>query len=89
MTLEIINRMLNEDPELIDERIITRIILPGAVSREETASSLPDAFADLTSLDYVKYIFYYLIGAGLFILWFQRIRSAIMNYGASSAATEQ
>jgi len=47
-----------------------------------------DAFPDLTGLDYVKYSFYYLIGAGLFFVGLQRIRGAIKNYGASPAATE-
>jgi len=33
---------LTEDPALRDERIITRIFLPEAVSREEAASSLDE-----------------------------------------------
>ena len=50
--------------------------------------TIPDAFAGLTGIDYVKYIFYYLLSAGFFIYGFQRIRSAIKNYGASSSLTE-
>jgi hypothetical protein len=30
--------------------------------------TIPDAFTGLAAIDYVKYILYYLIGAGLFIL---------------------
>ena len=43
----------------------------------------PDTFPDLTGLDYVKYSFYYLIGAGLFFVGFQKIQSAVKNYGVS------
>jgi hypothetical protein len=50
--------------------------------------TLPEAFADLTGVDCVKYSFYYLIAACLFILGFQRIRGAIKNYGVKPAATE-
>jgi hypothetical protein len=49
--------------------------------------TLPDAFADLTGLDHIKYTFYYLIAACLFILGVQRIRGAIKNYGVIPAAT--
>lgn len=41
--------------------------------------TIPGAFAGLTGIDYLKYILYYLIGAGLFILGFQRIQDAIKN----------
>jgi len=47
--------------------------------------TIPDAFAGLTGIDYVKYVLYYLLSAGLFIYGFQRIRSAIKNYGVSSS----
>jgi cell division protein FtsL len=50
--------------------------------------TIPDAFAGLTGIDYVKYIFYYLLSAGFFIYGFQRTRRAIKNYGASSSLTE-
>jgi len=39
--------------------------------------TIPDAFAGLTGIDYVRYVLYYLLSAGLFIYGFQRIRSAI------------
>lgn len=32
-------------------------------------------------MDYVKYILYYLLSAGLFFFGFQRIRDAVKNYG--------
>ena len=47
--------------------------------------TIPDAFAGLTGMDYVKYLLYYLLSAGLFIYGFQRIRGAIKNYGESSS----
>jgi hypothetical protein len=47
--------------------------------------TIPDAFPGLTGLDYVKYTLYYLIGAGLFTIGFQRIRGAIRNYGEPPA----
>jgi len=50
--------------------------------------TIPDAFPGLTGMDYVKYILYYLLNAGLFFFGFQRIRGAIKNYGVSSSATE-
>jgi hypothetical protein len=43
--------------------------------------TIPDAFPGLTGMDYVKYILYYLLSAGLFIFGFQRIRGAVQNYG--------
>jgi TRAP-type C4-dicarboxylate transport system permease small subunit len=42
--------------------------------------TIPDAFTGLTGLDYVKYLLYYMIGVGLFIFGFQKVRSAIKNY---------
>jgi hypothetical protein len=51
--------------------------------------TIPDAFRDLTGLDYLKYIFYYLIAIGLFILGYQRIKGAINNYGDSPESIEQ
>jgi len=36
----------------------------------------------------VKYVLYYLLSAGFFIYGFQRIRSAVKNYGVSSSLTE-
>lgn len=42
--------------------------------------TIPDAFTGLTGSDYVKYLLYYLIGVGLFIVGFQKVRSAIKNY---------
>ena len=50
--------------------------------------TMPDTFPSLTGLDCMKYSFYYLIGAGLFFIGFQRIRSAVRNYGPFSAAGE-
>lgn len=50
--------------------------------------TIPDAFPGLTGLDYVKYMIYYLIGVGLFILAFQRIRGAIRNYGEPPTGTQ-
>jgi len=50
--------------------------------------TIPDAFAGLTGIDYVKYVLYYLLSAGLFIYGFQRIRSAIKNYVSSSPPAE-
>ncbi|MCU0593385.1 MAG: hypothetical protein MUC57_18180, partial [Desulfobacterales bacterium] len=50
--------------------------------------TLPEAFADLTGVDYAQYTFYYLIGAGLFILGFHRIQTAVKSYGASPMAAE-
>lgn len=46
--------------------------------------TMPEGFPELTGLDHVKYILYYLVGAGLFILGFQQIRGAVRNYGAST-----
>jgi len=43
--------------------------------------TIPDAFPGLTGMDYVKYILYYLLSAGLFFFGFQRIRDAVKNYG--------
>ena len=51
--------------------------------------TIPDAFAGLTGMDYVKYILYYLLSAGFFIYGFQRTRSAIKNYGSSSPPAER
>jgi len=48
--------------------------------------TLPAAFPGLTGLDYVKYTLYYLIGAGLFLVGFQKIRSATKKYDASPSA---
>jgi hypothetical protein len=45
--------------------------------------TIPDAFTGLTALDYVKYVLYYLISAGLFILGFRQIIGAIKKYGAT------
>ena len=45
--------------------------------------TIPGAFPDLTGLDYVKYILYYLIAAGLFIFGFRQIIGAIKKYDAS------
>jgi hypothetical protein len=42
--------------------------------------TIPDAFTGLTGSDYVKYLLYYLIGVGLFIVGSQKVRSAIKNY---------
>jgi TRAP-type mannitol/chloroaromatic compound transport system permease small subunit len=50
--------------------------------------TIPDAFPGLTGLDYVKYMIYYLIGVGLFILAFQGIRGAIRNYSAPPTGTQ-
>ena len=50
--------------------------------------TMPDTFPSLTGLDCMKYSFYYLIGAGLFFIGFQRVRSAVRNYGPFSAAGE-
>jgi hypothetical protein len=44
--------------------------------------TIPDAFAGLTGIDYVKYVLYYTLSAGFFIYGFQRTRSAIKNYGS-------
>ncbi|MBS1213918.1 MAG: hypothetical protein H6R26_2535, partial [Proteobacteria bacterium] len=51
--------------------------------------TIPDAFAGLTGMDHVKYVLYYLLSAGFFIYGFQRTRSAIKNYGASSTPAER
>jgi hypothetical protein len=51
--------------------------------------TIPDAFAGLTGMDYVKYVLYYLLSAGFFIYGFQRTRSAIKNYGSSSPPAER
>jgi hypothetical protein len=51
--------------------------------------TIPDAFAGLTGVDYVKYVLYYILSAGFFIYGFQRTRSAIKNYGASSTPAER
>ena len=50
--------------------------------------TIPDAFAGLTGIDYVKYVLYYLLSAGFFIYGFQRTRSAIKNYKSSSPPAE-
>ena len=51
--------------------------------------TIPDAFAELTRIDHVKYVLYYLLSAGLFIYGFLRTRSAIKNYGVFSSLTER
>lgn len=45
--------------------------------------TIPGAFPDLTGLDYVKYILYYLIAAGLFFYGFLQLHGAIKSYGTS------
>jgi hypothetical protein len=50
--------------------------------------TIPDAFAGLTGIDYMKYTLYYLLSAGFFIYGFHRTRSAIKNYGSSSPPAE-
>ena len=47
--------------------------------------TLPDAFPGLTGIDYVKYVLYYLIAAGLFVYGLLRIQGAVRNYGTSPA----
>jgi TRAP-type C4-dicarboxylate transport system permease small subunit len=50
--------------------------------------TIPDAFSGLNSMDYVKYVIYYLLSAGFFIYGFQRIQGSIGNYGAPSLVAE-
>ncbi len=50
--------------------------------------TIPEAFSGLTGIDPVKCILYCLIGAGLFVHGFKRIRNAIENYGAFSVDKE-
>ena len=58
------------------------------IDARETNSELERLSQSIAQQDYVKYILYYLLSAGLFFFGFQRIRGAIKNYGASSSATE-
>lgn len=50
--------------------------------------SLPDAFPGLSGVDYWKYVFYYLLSAGLFIYGFRRLHSAVKNYSENMPAAE-
>jgi hypothetical protein len=50
--------------------------------------SLPDAFPGLSGADYWKYVFYYLLSAGLFIYGFRRLSSVVKNYSEKMSAAE-
>ncbi|MFZ0241969.1 MAG: hypothetical protein WAL90_10020 [Desulfobacterales bacterium] len=50
--------------------------------------SIPDAFPGLSSVDYWKYAFYYLLSAGIFIYGFRRLHSAVENYSENVPAEE-
>ena len=51
--------------------------------------TITNAFSDLTPLDHVKYILYYLVAAGLFIYGFRQIRGAIEKYDDFSLPPER
>jgi hypothetical protein len=50
--------------------------------------SIPDAFPGLSGGDYWKYVFYYLLSAGLYVYGFRKIISAVRNYGEESQPAE-
>jgi cell division protein FtsL len=50
--------------------------------------SLPDAFPGLSGADYWKYVFYYLLSAGLFIYGFRRLSSVVKNYSEKMSSAE-
>ena len=50
--------------------------------------SIPDAFPGLSGGDYWKYVFYYLLSAGLYVYGFMKIISAVRNYGEESQPAE-
>jgi len=50
--------------------------------------SISDAFPGLSGVDYCKYVFYYLLSAGLFIYGFRRLSSVVKNYSEKMPAAE-
>jgi hypothetical protein len=50
--------------------------------------SIPDAFPGLSGADYWKYVFYYLLSAGLFIYGFKRLSVVVKNYSVKMPAAE-
>jgi hypothetical protein len=50
--------------------------------------TIPGAFPGLTGVDFWKYLFYYLLSAGLFIYGFRRIQAEIKNYGRKDPVPE-
>jgi hypothetical protein len=51
--------------------------------------AMPDAFPGLAGPDRVKYILYYLVAAGVFVIGFGKIRDATRGYGDPCATSEQ
>jgi len=50
--------------------------------------SIPDAFPGLSGVEYWKYVFYYLLSAGLFIYGFRRLSSVVKNYSEKMSSEE-
>jgi cell division protein FtsL len=50
--------------------------------------TIPDAFPGLSGADYWKYVFYYILSAGLFSYGFRRLHSAVKNYSENMPAAE-
>ena len=50
--------------------------------------SIPDAFPGLSGVEYWKYVFYYLLCAGLFIYGFRRLSLVVKNYSVKMPAAE-
>jgi cell division protein FtsL len=50
--------------------------------------TIPDAFPGLSGADYWKYVFYYILSAGLFTYGFRRLHSAVENYSENIPAAE-